>query len=69
MQAGAAAAVAVRAVVPVAAAVRVVVAVAAVAQVAAVAVVANWPRNQTGGVRGCGDGHSCDATGVGRDLA
>ena len=81
LQVGVAAAVVVRAVVPVVAAVRAVVAVAAVARVAAVAVVASqqssrpktsrlsgtsWPRKETGGVRGCGRGHSCSATGVNR---
>jgi len=64
LRAGAAAAVVARAVVPAVVAVRAAVAVAAVARVAAVAVVANWPRNETGGVRGCGAGHSCNATGV-----
>src|SRR5438309_3912088 len=63
LQAGAAAAVVVRAVAPAVVAVRVAVALAAVARVAAVAVVANWPRNETGGVRGCGRGHSCSAAG------
>jgi hypothetical protein len=66
LQAGAAAAVVVRAVVPAVVAVRVAVAVAAVAQVAAVAVVAS--QHQTGGVRSCGRGHRCNATGVSRDA-
>jgi hypothetical protein len=66
LQAGAAAAVAVRAVVPVAVAVRAVVPVAAVARVAAVAVVAK--QQQAGGVRGCGRGHGCNATGFSRDA-
>src|ERR1700730_8527068 len=61
LQAGAAAAVVARAVAPVVVAVRVAVAVAAVARVAAVAVVAS--QRQTGGVRGCGRGHSCSAAG------